>query len=105
MKLSVEIEENEIQLTFDNKLSLQNKFLLEKYNLSNSKNLKNNIFKGIFKNIDLEKLIDSFKKQNFEIILSQNVQKEVSNQQKKLENFTNKTAELKKIKKEIKSND
>ena len=105
MKLSVEIEENEIQLTFDNKLSLQNKFLLEKYNLSNSKNLKNNIFKGIFKNIDLEKLIDSFKKQNFEIILSQNVQKEVSNQQKKLENFTNKTAELKKIKKEIKSSD
>ena len=58
-------------MSFDKKVSLQNKFLLERFNLSNFDSPKNNIFKGIFENIDLEKLINSFKKQNFEIFLSQ----------------------------------
>ena len=105
MKLSIEIEKKEVKLSFDKKVSLQNKFLLERFNLSNFDSSKNNIFKGIFENIDLEKLINSFKKQNFEIFLSQNAQNEVSNQQKKLKNFINKTAELKKIKKETKTSD
>ena len=105
MKLSIEIEENEIKLTFDSKVSLQNKFLLEKYNLSNFNSRKNNIFKGNVKNIDLSKLLDSLKKQNFEIILSENIQEKIFYQKKNTENFINKTNKLKKIKNDIESSD
>ena len=105
MKLSIEIKENEIILSFDNKVSLQNKFLLEKYNLLNFDNLKKNIFKGKFENIDLEKFINVLKKQNFEILLSQDVQDEILNQKKKFDNFKNKTAKLRNIKQEFRSKD